>query len=52
LLNVATVVVPAVSVSLSYWVVVVVSAVSMCRKNVSVALQPGFSVTAWAIDSV
>ena len=48
----ATVVAPAVTVSLSNWVVVVVSVVSMCRKNVSVALHAGFSVTLWLIVSV
>ena len=45
-----SVVVPSLTVSLSNCVVVVVSAVSMCRKNDNVALHPDGMVTDW--DSV
>jgi hypothetical protein len=43
--NVATVVEPTFTVSLSYCVVVVVSAVSMCSQNDSVAWQPAGMAT-------
>ena len=48
----ASVVVPALTVSLSTWVVVLVSAVSMCSQKDRLAWQPAGMVTDWVSVSV